>query len=300
MRASYSSEIEVRGLRLHLRQWLTEGADEHSPVLLMLHGWMDVSASFQFLVDALEHPWRVIAPDWRGFGPSGRTTGRDGVASYWVPDYYADLEVMLDRLALDRVHIVAHSMGGNLAAVYAGVRPERVTTLTLLDSFGLAETTPDMTPDRLARWLDELRNPPRLHPYADLSRVVARLRKNNPRLSAEKAEWLAPHWASAGDDGKWHLNADPAHRLINPDLYQLEGVVACWRRVTAPVLWVQAAETDIRFRHGNVDRSTFITRARHFQNVRIEIVEDSGHMVHHDQPHALARLIESFVPRAGS
>ncbi|CAN5218225.1 alpha/beta hydrolase [soil metagenome] len=300
MRASYSSEIEVRGLRLHLRHWLTEGADEHSPVLLMLHGWMDVSASFQFLVDSLARPWHVVAPDWRGFGLSGRTTGQDGVASYWMPDYYADLEVMLDRLGLDRAHLVGHSMGGNIAAFYAGIRPERVKTITLLDSFGLGETTPDMAPDRYARWLDELREPPRLHAYADLARVASRLRKNNPRLSADKAEWLAPHWASAGDDGKWHLNADPAHRLINPVLYQIDEAIACWQRVAAPVLWVQAAETDVRFRHGSVDRSTFVTRARHFRNVRIEIVADSGHMVHHDQPQVLAGLVESFVPEGAA
>jgi pimeloyl-ACP methyl ester carboxylesterase len=43
----------------------------------MMHGWMDVGASFQFVVDALQGDWHVIAPDWRGFGLSQR--------SGWIP-----------------------------------------------------------------------------------------------------------------------------------------------------------------------------------------------------------------------
>jgi alpha-beta hydrolase superfamily lysophospholipase len=66
MKPSESVFADVRGLRYHLRCW----GDAQSPKLFLLHGWMDVSASFQFLVDALRGPWRVIAPDWRGYGRS--------------------------------------------------------------------------------------------------------------------------------------------------------------------------------------------------------------------------------------
>ena len=66
MKPSQSHILQVRGLRYHVRTW----GDERSPRLVLLHGWMDVSASFQFLVDALQGEWYVVAPDWRGFGLS--------------------------------------------------------------------------------------------------------------------------------------------------------------------------------------------------------------------------------------
>ena len=61
---SRSEFITLRGLRYHVRHWGKPGARK----LFMLHGWMDVAASFQFLVDHLHGDWHVIAPDWRGFG----------------------------------------------------------------------------------------------------------------------------------------------------------------------------------------------------------------------------------------
>ena len=43
---------------IHLREW----GEESAPLLLLLHGWMDVSATFQFLVDAFSAEWHVVAP----------------------------------------------------------------------------------------------------------------------------------------------------------------------------------------------------------------------------------------------
>jgi pimeloyl-ACP methyl ester carboxylesterase len=118
MKASASHCHEIRGLRYHVRTW----GDAHSPMLFLLHGWLDVSASFQFVVDALRHEWHVIAPDWRGFGLSAWAPG-----GYWFPDYYADLDALLDLYRPDTpVNLVGHSMGGNVALMYAGMRPQRV------------------------------------------------------------------------------------------------------------------------------------------------------------------------------
>src|SRR5690606_37160511 len=87
-RVSESLFFDIRGLRYHVRRWGRPDA----PALLMLHGWMDASASFQFLVDALEGDWQVYAPDWRGFGE----TAWSDAPSYWFPDYLADLDRLLD------------------------------------------------------------------------------------------------------------------------------------------------------------------------------------------------------------
>ena len=64
MKTSSSRFVPIRGLSYHLREWGRHGA---APVVL-LHGWMDASASFQFVVDELAGDLHLIAPDWRGFG----------------------------------------------------------------------------------------------------------------------------------------------------------------------------------------------------------------------------------------
>ena len=72
MKHSRSELITIRGLRYHIRHW----GNENAPLLVMLHGWMDTSASFQFMIDCLQHDWHVIAPDWRGFGRTELDGGR--------------------------------------------------------------------------------------------------------------------------------------------------------------------------------------------------------------------------------
>lgn len=59
MKPSCSRFHRIHGLDYHVREWGEAGRAK----LFMLHGWMDVSASFQFLVDGLQREWHVIAPE---------------------------------------------------------------------------------------------------------------------------------------------------------------------------------------------------------------------------------------------
>ncbi len=279
--------LDIRGLRYHVRRWARAGA----PRMFLLHGWMDVSASFQFVVDALRGEWDVYAPDWRGYG----LTQWGGSDCYWFADYIADLDRLLEILQPDApVNLVGHSLGGNVAAMYAGIRPQRVAKLVNLEGFGLAATRPEQAPRRYARWLDELHTPPRLRPYKDFEELAARLRQGNPRLSGERANFLARHWGrEAGADGVL-LRGDPAHKIVNPVLYRYEEVRACWQQVGAPVLWVDAADSDTLQRLGLTD-AQHAQRRSAFPHLEYATVADAGHMLHHDQPEEVARLIEAFL-----
>lgn len=283
--------VPVRGLRYHVQVWgAAQGAQ---PPLVMLHGWMDVGASFQFVVDALAQDRHVIAPDWRGFG----LTQAPGADCYWFPDYLGDLDALLDALAPGQaVDLVGHSMGGNVAMIYAGVRPERVRRLVNLEGFGLPETTPDQAPARYAKWLDELKTPMELRSYDSLDAVAERLRKNNPLLRPEFASWLAPHWAQPAEDGRWVILGDPAHKRTNPVLYRKDEVLACWRRITAPTLWVEGDRTNLAQWWGErYPRADFEARLAVVPRLRREVLSPAGHMLHHDQPEALARLLDDFL-----
>jgi pimeloyl-ACP methyl ester carboxylesterase len=293
-RSSQSRFVPVRRLSYHVNVWGdAAAATREQPPLVMLHGWMDVGASFQFVVDAMAGDRCVIAPDWRGFGHSAAP----GADSYWFPDYLGDLDALLDAFSPAReVDLAGHSMGGNVAMIYAGVRPERIRRLVNLEGFGLPESRPAQAPKRYRQWLDELKAPARMRTYPSLDAVAERLVANNPLLTPDKAAWLAPHWSEQRDDGRWHILGDPAHKRVNPTLYRKDEVLECWRHITAPMLWVEGDRTDVTKWWGDrYPRSEFEARLALVPNVEREVLSPCGHMLHHDQPEPLAASIERFL-----
>ena len=290
MKSSRSEFIAIRGLRYHIRHW----GNENAPKLFMVHGWMDVGASFQFVVDCLQRDWHVIAPDWRGFG----LTKNPGVDCYWFADYLGDLDAILHHYSPEQsVNLLGHSMGGNVVCMYAGVRPARINKLINLEGFGLPATQPSQAPGRYAKWLDELRDPPTMRPYATQADIVARLQKTNPRLTDERAVFLSGHWAAQNTQGEWQILGDSAHRLVSPILYRVEEVLACWQAISAPVLWVEADDTEAWRWMGPKEKARIEIdrRIRFIPNVTTSIIQEAGHMLHHDQPEALAQVIEKFL-----
>ena len=304
-RLSRSEFVPIRGLNYHVQLWESAPAASAAPPLVLLHGWMDVAASYQFMVDALSSAFAegrtIIAPDWRGFGQTAHTHPGGKVDNYWSPDYLADVDFLLDHYCgAQAIDLVGHSMGGNVAMIYAGVRPERIRKLVNLEGFGLAATEPMQAPGRYAKWMDELK---RLHrgeldllPYDAVGGVARRLMKTNPRLSLDKANWLASHWSGPDADGKWRILGDPAHKITNANIYRAEETLAIYRCITAPVLAVEASDDSLSNWHqGKYTLADYHERLKQVPDATVAVIEDAGHMLHHDQPEALARLIEGFL-----
>lgn len=292
-RLASSRFLRVRELKYHVWEWGDSRlATPQRPTAVFLHGWMDTGASFQFVVDELRQNRHVLACDWRGFGLSEHLASD----TYWFPDYLGDLDRLLDALALPHpVDLLGHSMGGNVATIYAGLRPQRLRSLVNLEGFGLPATQPDEAPARLIAWLDGLASAPQLRDYASLADVAARMQKNNPRLTVGRAHWLAAHWASQQAGGRWRLNADPAHKGSSPLLYRVEEVLACWDRITMPVLWMEGEIDEVsRYWGTHYPRSEFDARLNHLRDLRRTVVAAAGHMLHHDQPQIVARELEAF------
>lgn len=284
MKPSTSEFVLLRERRIHCRVW----GDAAAPQLFLLHGWGDVSASFQFVVDALRRPWRVIAPDWRGFGWS-QWNGD----AYWFPDYVADLDALLEHYSPDRpARLVGHSLGGNVATLYAGIRPERVGGIVNLEGFGIKPADPGEAPERYAKWLGQLRAGADVRLYADRAAFAARLRHHNPRLTPQRATFLAAHLAEDHAGGVRQA-ADPCHRWVNPALYRIEEAKACWRRVAAPVLWVRGGDSEF-MREYIPDEDDYRSRLACFADVREVRLDDCGHNLHHDRPEDVAGLIDEF------
>ena len=295
-RASRSEFVPIRNLRYHVRVW-GEPAPGKVP-LVMVHGWMDVAASYQFVVDAFARDHYVIAPDWRGYG----LTELPPTDNYWFPDYLADLDFLLDHYAPDApVDLVGHSMGGNIAMLYAGARPERIRSLVNLEGFGMPATRPAQAPGRYAKWMNELkafhRGELALKSYDGIEGVAARLMKTNKRLTQDKAGWLAQHWAQQAADGQWHILGHAAHKIVNANLFRVDEVLELYRAIRSPVLAVEASDDSLgHWWQGRYTLAEFHERLKSVADLRIGRIDDAGHILHHDQPEALAKLIEGFVP----
>jgi pimeloyl-ACP methyl ester carboxylesterase len=311
-RRARSLFVPIRGLRCHAMVWGDPSmVTPEAPPLVLVHGWMDVGASFQFVVDALDAldeasaaggpPRYVIAPDWRGFGLSESAPAGSTTDTFWFPDYLGDLDALLRSPGLGlqdepAVDLLGHSMGGNVVMVYAGIRPERIRRLVNLEGFGLPQSHPAQAPRRYAQWLDQLREPAALRDYDSLDAVAGRLRKTNPRLRADFADWLAPHWSKRNAAGRVEILGDPAHKHVNPMLYRKDEVLACWAKITAPVLWVEGDETDVTKWWGDrFPRADFESRLAIVPTLSRHLLSPCGHMLHHDQPEALARLLAGHL-----
>jgi len=277
--------LRVRGLDFQLYRW---PGSEPDPIIL-LHGWGDSGETWQFVVDALPQRHTVLAFDARGFG---RTQWPDD--GYWFPDYLADLDAILNLVTADRpVRLIGHSMGGNVAMLYAGIRPQRVSHLISLEGFGLARTTPDQAPARYREWLDEVIEGQAYAVYDDFAQFEKVLARRNPRTCSDHVAFIAKSWARQREDGRVELRADPRHKRINPMLYQRDQLEACWRQVTARVLCVVGDESGMTQRMG--EEIALAKLQSIFGDVGIATIQGAGHMMHHEQPGSVAELIETFL-----
>jgi pimeloyl-ACP methyl ester carboxylesterase len=285
MGPSRSEFIVLRARRYHVRIW----GEDDAPTIFCLHGWGDTGASFQFVADALPDAWRVVAPDWRGFGLSQWNEG-----AYWFLDYIADLDALLGHYSpTEPARIAGHSMGGIVASLYAGIEAQRVAQLASLEGFAPWVSAPEEMPGRLAKWLRQNRDKDAaFHRYADRDQFASRLRADNPRLKPERAAFLAEHSLREGDDG-FVFAADPRHRWISPALFPLPEAMACWRRISAPTLWIAGRESSVAKAFAD-HPDAYGERRACFAKLQERWLADCGHNLHHDQPEALAGLLDAF------
>ncbi len=276
-----------------LKHRITTWGKKSSPKIFLIHGWMDMGPSFNFLCDELKNNFYCIALDLRGFGLSGHTKNSLG---YFYFEYLADIHALLNHFSPDEpVTLVGHSMGGNIGSLYAGTFPERVREFVNIEGFGIEDMASERGPKRVRDWIES--NKKSLFKiYATLKKLATRLTEQNPKLTAEQSLFLARH-LSKKVRGGFQIAADPRHKWPNPNLYQLQNIYPFWQNITARVLNVVAQNSEMAIwlknenLHDEIDR-----RLAYFPKTSQKtVVPNCGHMVHLEKPKELARIIKEFL-----
>jgi pimeloyl-ACP methyl ester carboxylesterase len=231
---SEAQALSLAGGRLAALAW----GVEHAPTWLALHGWLDNAASFSRLAPMLVERLgvRIVALDFAGHGLSHH---REGDYALW--DYCHDLLDAADELGLERVALLAHSMGAGVACLTAAAMPERIERLVLIDGLGAVTTAVEKSADQLHKGLRAARRPRSMSPRYPDSRtaVAARVAGGVTPIDAATATPLVERNLVQEADGHVRLRTDG--RLLWPSPVRLspEQALALLGAIQAPALLVE-------------------------------------------------------------
>ncbi|MBI2388521.1 MAG: alpha/beta hydrolase [Deltaproteobacteria bacterium] len=278
-----SRRVRGMGIELRVLEWPSGREEESRGDVVLLHGFMDAAWSWDLVAPALVHEgFRVIAPDLRGFGESDRVPAG---GYYYFPDYIFDLAELVDALGLAKLALVGHSMGGNVATMYAGLYPDRIVKLALLEGLGPPSFGHELIIERELAWIEGVR---RIHAKPEKAltydEVVRRLSSNHPGVPDDVLRRRAEQLTRPLGDGTYGWAFDPLHRTRSPVAFSVDRWRAHARRVTAPVLCVGGGTTGF---HPEDEQE----RVASFANVRTAEISDAGHMMHWTRPAEVARLL---------
>jgi pimeloyl-ACP methyl ester carboxylesterase len=274
-------------MRLHYVDW----GNPTAPPLLLVHGGRDHCRSWDWTAEALRADWHVIAMDLRGHGNS--EWANDG--NYLVTDMVYDVAQLIHQLALAPVTIVAHSMGGNVCSRFAGVFPEQVRKLVLIEGLAPVPTLQGEAaqadyPQRLRQWIEGKRAAAARLPrrYATLDEALARMKGENAYLSEEQARHLTLHGVNRNEDGSFTWKFDPYLNVWSVVEQFGPHVEAIWQAITCPLLMFYGSESF-------ASNPAKDGRLQHFATAALIEFEGAGHWLHHDRFDRFLAELRAFL-----
>jgi len=274
-------------LRLHYVDW----GNPDAPPLLLVHGGRDHCRNWDWVAERLRKDFHIIAPDLRGHGDSAWATG----GNYMITDYIYDIAQLVRQRTMAPLSIMAHSMGGFISTLYAGLYPETVSKMVIVDGIvfppeQITARTSVPSDQRLDAWITQTRQlaSRMVKKYNSVDEAVARMHGENPRLSREQALSLTLHGVNQNEDGTYSWKFDNYVRAAPPTLLSTQDVITLWERITCSMLLINGSESFIQdpATNGAVD---------YFKNVKSVTLQGAGHWVHHDKLDEVLALAEPFL-----
>ncbi|MCB1684125.1 MAG: alpha/beta hydrolase [Pseudomonadales bacterium] len=263
-------------LRLHYLNWAGGGTENGGPNLLLIHGVQDHCHTWDGYAGAFAGEFQIVVPDLRGHGDSEWLRG----AAYQTFDYVYDIAQLVRQRDLGPCVVVGHSMGGTIAALYAGLYPELVSRLVLIEGVGLwPDPAENLSPQqRLRGWIDgtrQLAGRERKR-YPTLEAALARMQAANAHLSDDQARHLTVHGTNQNEDGTFSWKFDNYTHGPSAIRPSRELTKSLWQAIDCPVLCINSRQG---FGHRIGQNGTLA----HFRNGEVIDIDSAGHWTHHDQ-----------------
>lgn len=272
-------------LKLHYLDWGNDAA----PHMLLVHGIRDHCHNWDWVAQSLATEYHIVAPDQRGHGDSEWATG----SNYNHLDHIYDMAQLVNQENLEPVHMIAHSMGGTLASLFAGIYPEKIASLTIIEGVGGIHhwfQDPPGIQEKIRQWISNTRALAGrdVRKYKTLEEALQRMQLSNPHLDEARAKHLTIHGSNRNEDGTYSWKFDNYTHLRAIYDIDWEHMLELWQEITCPVLLVNGSE-GYPFRIGQND-----TR-QYFRNANVINIKDAGHWVHHDQPDEFLSIVREFL-----
>ena len=272
-------------LRLHYIDWGNEAA----PAMVLVHGIHDHCRTWDDMIAAFATDYHIVAPDLRGHGDSEWVRG----SSYDYLDYVYDLHQLIMQAQLAPVTLVGHSMGGAIASIFAGVFPEMVERLVIIEGIGLwqsMQAEQPSLPESVREWVSNTRALSARLPrrYASLEEAYHRMQQANPQLSAQQALHLTVHGSNQNEDGTYSWKYDNYTHNFNANGFSDSEMIELWGRIACPVLIVNADE-------GLEHRIGQDGTLAHFRDARLEVIAQAGHWTYHDRRDEVVDHVSDFL-----
>ena len=271
------------GLALHALEWSREGVG-----MLLLHGFGNEAHIWDDFAPVVAPYYRTVALDLRGHGRSAWA----GAGGYGLESFVGDLECATEALGMQRLVVVAHSLGGRLALHFASRHPERMAGLVLVD------IGPEVDPRGALRIRQDTESKP--DPvYPNAAAYARELSLAYPAARSDAIERMARHGLRPRDDGGFELVMDPAlrdgglERDSDDEQAQAEESRQLWQALAdlpCPTLVVRGAASDLLSQE-TADRMV----EEVLQNGQLAVIPQAGHSVMCDNPEGFARAVADFA-----
>jgi pimeloyl-ACP methyl ester carboxylesterase len=274
---------ESQGLRLHYADWGNDAA----PPLILIHGGRDHCRSWDEVARSLQPHFHVMAPDLRGHGDSDWAKG----SSYSLSDYVYDLTRLARSPAVHKTTIVGHSMGGMIGLMYAGIYPDKVSRLAVLDGVTVVPGSPRAPiHEQIAEWIAQLDRiaERKIRHYRTIAEAAERISAHNKRLTPEQALHLASHGIKRNADGSYSWKFDEYQQARAPYRLSPDDHIALWSRITCPTLLLRGNESFLP----NPETAGVL---EHFRQAHLVAIVGAGHWLHHDKLDEVLGVLRPFL-----
>ncbi|MBT8048425.1 MAG: alpha/beta fold hydrolase [Xanthomonadales bacterium] len=257
---------------------------DHAPRVLCLHGWLDNAASF---IPLSEHLGQLdlVALDLPGHGLSEH---RHPTARYHFIDYLFNVDAALESLGWKDCHLLGHSLGAAISAVYSAGAPERVRSIVLLDSMGPVSDTAEGTADRLRRSLVKNRRGASKVRHFDSIDQMVQARRTVSGMSETAARLICTR-AARQVNGHFEWRSDPALNWVSSIIMTDEQALDLIKHVKAPALTLTATEESPWSSRAKLEQ-----RKRAMSHARHETLRGHHHF-HMDAPGEIAETVQQFI-----